>query len=114
MGAVHLGVVELEGDGQSHFEPMLAISAPGQEGVGVNAVVLVDYAVEFRAGHRRRADYHSLMVKNVLTGLADGLRQMQVVGVKRLQIVTDGNVAEAESAPYVLHYHVDGHTVVLV
>ena len=60
--AVHLGVMKLEGDGQSHFEPMLAISAPGQEGIGVDAAVLVDDAVEFRASHCRRADYHRLIV----------------------------------------------------
>jgi len=28
MATVHLGMMELEGDGQCHFEPMYAISAP--------------------------------------------------------------------------------------
>ena len=47
--AVHLGMMELEGDGQSYFEPMLAITAPGQEGIGEDAVILVGDAVELRA-----------------------------------------------------------------
>ena len=93
---------------------MLAISAPCQEGIGVDAAVLVDDAVELSASHSRRAYYHSLIVKDVQTGLTDGLCQMQVIGIKRLQIIADGNVAETESALYVIHYHVDGHTVIFV
>ena len=114
MRAVHLGMVELEGDGQSYFEPMLAVSAPTQEGIGENTTVLVDNAIEFRASYCRRAYYHSLIVKNVLTGLADGLCQMQVIGIKLFQIVADGNVAETESAFDVIRYHVDGHAVVFI
>ena len=55
MFTVHLCVVELEGDGQSYLEPMLAISAPCEEGIGEDAAVLVDDAVEFRACDCRRA-----------------------------------------------------------
>ena len=62
MRAVHLGVVELEGDGQGGLKPAFTVTAPGEEGVGVDAAVLVDNAVEFRASHSRRADYHSLIV----------------------------------------------------
>ena len=114
MRAVHLDVMELEGDRQSYLEPMLAISAPCEEGIGVDTAVLVNDAVEFRPGHCGCAYNHCFIVQDVLTGLSDGLCQMQVVGVERLQIVADGNVAEAESALYVIHYHVDGHTVISV
>ena len=33
MTAVHLGMMELHGDGKPHLEPTFAIAAPGQEGV---------------------------------------------------------------------------------
>ena len=79
MRAVHLGVVELEGDGERGLQPASAVTAPCQEGIGVDAAVLIDDAVEFRASQCRRADYHGLIVKDVLTGLADGLCQMQVI-----------------------------------
>lgn len=106
--------MELEGDGERRLQPAFAISAPCQEGISVDAAVLVDNAVEFRASHCRRADYHSLIIQYVLTGLADGFCQMQLIGIKLLQIVIDGNVAETESAFYIIHYHVDSHTVIFV
>ena len=49
MLAVHLGVVELEGDGERGLQPSFAITAPSQEGIVENAAVLVDDAVELRA-----------------------------------------------------------------
>ena len=54
--------MELEGDGERRLQPAFAISAPCQEGISVDAAVLVDNAVEFRASYCRRADYHSLIV----------------------------------------------------
>ena len=62
MPSVHLGMMELKGDGERGFQPTLAIAAPGQEGIGEDAAILVDNAVEFRASHCRRADYHSLII----------------------------------------------------
>ena len=57
--AVHLGVMELEGDRERSLQPAFAITPPCQKGISVDAAVLVDNAVEFRASHCRRADYHS-------------------------------------------------------
>ena len=62
MRAVHLGVMELEGDGQGRLQPALAVTAPSQEGIGEDAAVLIDDAVEFRSGNCRRANYHSTIV----------------------------------------------------
>ncbi len=50
MPSVHLGMMELKGDGERGFQPASAVTAPGQEGIGVDAAVLVDDAVEFRPG----------------------------------------------------------------
>ena len=114
MTAVHLCVMELEGDGQRGLQPALAIVAPSEEGVSVDAAVLVDDAVEFRPGQSRCAHDDGLLVQDVLTGLANCLSQVQVVGVELLQVVGDGNVAETEPALYVIHNHIDGHVVVFV
>ena len=38
--AVHLGMMELEGDGERHLQPAFAITAPREEGVVVDAAVL--------------------------------------------------------------------------
>ena len=114
MPSVHLGMMELKGDGERGFQPTLAIAAPGQEGIGEDAAVLVDDAVEFRPGQSRCAHDDSILVQNVLTGLANGLSQVQVVGVELLQIIRDGNVAETESTFDVIYDHVDSHAVVFV
>ena len=114
MLTVHLGVMELEGDGERRLQPAFAVAAPSEEGIGEDAAVLVDDAVEFRASHCRCAHDDGFIVEDVLTSLADGLCQMQVIGIKPLQVVADGNVAETESALYVVRYHINGHAVVFV
>ena len=114
VGAVHLGVMKLERDGQGGLQPTFTVTAPGEEGIGKDAAVLIDDAVEFRARDSRCADDDGFIVQDVLTRLADGLCQMQVVGIKCLQIIGDGHVAEAESALDVIRYYVDGHAVVFI
>ena len=114
VGTVHLGVMKLEGDGQGGLQPTFTIAAPGEEGIGKDAAVLIDDAVEFRARDSRCADDDGFIIQDVLTRLADGLCQMQVVGIKCLQIIGDGHVAETESALNVIRYYVDGHAVVFV
>ena len=84
VGAVHLGVMKLEGDGQGGLQPTFTIAAPGEEGIGKDAAVLIDDAVEFRARDSRCADDDGFIIQDVLTRLADGLCQMQVVGIKCL------------------------------
>ena len=114
MLAVHLGMVKLEGDGQGRLQPTFAIAAPSQEGIVEDSAVLVDDAVELRACDGRGAHDDGFIVEDVLTGPADGLCQMHVVGIKLFQIVVDGHVAEAESALDVICYHVDGHAVIFI
>ena len=72
MRAVHLSVVELEGDGECRLKPAFTVTAPGQKGIGEYAAVLVGYAIEFCASHCRRADYHGFIVEDILTRLANG------------------------------------------
>ena len=112
--AIHLGVVELEGDGERRLQPAFAVAAPGQEGIVEDAAILVGDAVEFCARDSRCADNHGFIVQDILTRLTDGLRQMQVVGIKGLQVIADGHVAEAQSALDVICNHVDGHAVIFI
>ena len=114
MASVHLSMMKLERDGERGLQPALVIAAPGEKGIGEDAAVLVDDAVEFRPGQSRCAYDDGLLVQDVLTGLADGLSQVQVAGVELLQVVRNGNVAGAESALDVVRYYVDGHAVVFV
>ena len=105
MSAVHLDMMELEGDGERGFEPAFTIFAPCQERI-VDCAVLVDNAIEFRTCHSRRADFGGLIVQDVLAGLTDGLCQMNIIGIEPLQIVSHGNVAETKLALYALHDYV--------
>ena len=47
--AVHLGVMELEGDGQRCLQPSFAITAPDQEGAVEDAAILIGNTVELCA-----------------------------------------------------------------
>ena len=62
MSAVHLSVVELEGDGQGRLQPTFAVAPPCKEWVVVDADVRIDDAVESRTRHCRSADYHGIIV----------------------------------------------------
>ena len=94
MTSIHLCMMELEGDWQRGFQPTLAIAAPSKEGIGEDAAVLVDDAVELRPGQSGCAHDDCILVQDVLAGLADGLSEVPIIGVELLQIVADGNVAE--------------------
>ena len=107
-------MMELEGDGQGGLKPTLAITPPSHERIGESAAILIDDAIEFSACDCRCAYDDGFIVQDVLTSTADGLHEMQVIGIKRLEVVADGNIAETESALDIISYHIDGHTVVFV
>ena len=114
MRTIHLGVVELEGEWEGGLEPSFVVTAPRHEGIVEDATVLIDDAVELCAGDCRGAHNDGFGVEHVLTGVANGVCQMQVVGIEGLQIIADSHIAEAESTLDVIYYHIDGHVVVLV
>ena len=51
MSTIHLYVMELEGDGQVDFEPMLAVFAPHHHWVTELVCVLIYDAVKFGGYH---------------------------------------------------------------
>ena len=60
MGAVHLAVVELEGNGQGIPEQLSAITAPEQEGVVENTAVHANNTVELGVDYGGSADDHAV------------------------------------------------------
>ena len=61
MGAVHLRVMELEGNRQIIPEPFLFVSAPDDKGIIENAAVHPDGSVNLRIDNRRRAYDHAVL-----------------------------------------------------
>ena len=62
LATVHLGMVELEGDGQRGLEPAFAVSAPRHKGIVKDAAILIDNAIDFL--------FHYLDVANWLTDIS--------------------------------------------
>ena len=113
-GAVHLGVVELEGQGQPGPEPFPAVAAPDQEGIVVDAGVDVHRAVDPMAGQSRSADHHIVIPQlKGAAGAADPAGQGQIVPVEADEAVRDGDVAGVDAAAFQGHHRVDGQLVVL-
>ena len=93
MSAVHLNVVELEGDGQSCLQPAFAVATPHHHRITELVGVLVDDAVEFGGRHRRRAYHHRTVHETALAGNTCRLRQNHVVGAELIQVIAIWNVA---------------------
>ena len=60
MGAVHLCVMKLEGDGEFIAEEGFSILSPDNKGIVEYAAVHADGAVNFRVDNGRCADDHAL------------------------------------------------------
>ena len=93
MSAVHLHVMELEGDRQGCLQPAFAVVSPHHHRIAEQVGVLVDYAVEFGGRHRRCAYHHCIIYEGTLAGCAGRLCQGQVVRTKLLQIVCIKDIA---------------------
>ena len=114
VGAVHLGVVELEGDRQGIPEPMSAVSAPEQEGVVEDTAVHTNNAVNFSVHNGRSADDHGVFRQvTVLAALGHLGGVSQIVFVEFSQIIGIENVAGADFTGFVLDDGVDSEGVVL-
>ena len=114
MTAVHLCVMELHGDSQCCTEPMPMITAPYQEGVVVDACVLIDDIVEFGADDCRGAYLLSPVVRDILTGDGSLLCDTVVVAAELLDIVGVGDGTGADTSLLMIHEYVDGESVIAV
>ena len=112
--AVHLGVVELEGDWQRGLEESPPVFAPSQEGVGKHLGVDAHHPVDFAFWQCRGVDGHVLFAqKIVLVGVVDLTCQPEVVFVELVDILREGYVAEMGLALGGHHDGVDCQAVVL-
>ena len=113
MTAVHLDMMELEGDRQSGLEQPLAILSPCQEGIIEDATVLVHDTVEFRLYHSRSANQHIAFERrgNTFAGTPGCL--LQIISIELLQVLCECDVEEVETSLAVSHDAVDGKLVVV-
>ena len=112
--SVHLRMMKLERDGKRGLEPAVPVSAPGEEGIVVDAAVLVDDAVEFGAHHCRRSDECGALVVDGPAGSGRLLRYPVVVAAELLQVGAVGHVAVGDAALCGVNNHIDGQAVELV
>ena len=87
MSAIHLHVVELEGDGQGCPQPTFAVAAPHHHRIVELTAVLVDNAIKFRSHHRRSSYHHRIIYEGALAGRAGRLHQEHIVLSELLQII---------------------------
>ena len=87
MSAVHLHVVELEGDGQACLQPTLAVAAPHHHRITELVGILINDAVEFGGRHRRCAYHHRIIYEGALAGRSGRLCQIRIVLAELLQII---------------------------
>ena len=66
MCAVHLGVVELEGDGESCLEEAALVLPPNEEGIVEDATIHADCTIDVILRQSRSADDH--VVRQVVIG----------------------------------------------
>ena len=87
MSAIHLHMVELEGNGQGCPQPTFAIATPHYHRIAELVGILIEDAVEFGSCHRRCAYHHRIIYERTLTGRAGRLRQNPIVLSELLQII---------------------------
>ena len=114
MGTIHLGVVELKGDGQIISEPFLFVTSPDEERVIENSAVHTNSTVDFRMNDSRRAYYHAVVRQvEILTCFCYLGRVFQILSVKLVKVFQIENVAGTDLPHFVFYYRVDSNRVVL-
>lgn len=92
MGTVHLGVVELERDGERGLEQAAYVPAPDEERVAEDAAVHADCAVNLVSRQRRGTDNHAVRQVVVGAGLCHLFRETQVILLKGFQIIRESQI----------------------
>ena len=113
MGAVHLGMMELERDGQGRLEKAPFILAPDRERIVEDAAVHAHSAVNAVLGQGRGAHSHAVLQVVVLTALMNLGGKGQIVPVKLGQIFGERNVAGVDPVLPVPNGGIDCQTVIL-
>ena len=114
MGTVHLGVMELEGDGEGISEKFLAVFAPDDKGIIENAAVHAHSTVDFGIDDGGSADDHGVFGQIVvLAGFGDLFCICQIVVVKCGKIIGVENVTGADFTGAVFDDGIDCDRIVM-
>ena len=90
---------------------MTTVAAPSEEGIGIDARVLIDHIVQLGFDHCRGSYEIGFTVNDIMAGFAGLLCDAVVVAAELLQVVGVGDVAVADAALGVVHNDVDGQPV---
>ena len=112
VGAVHLGMVELEGDRQCRLEKAPFILAPDGERVIEDAAVHTHCTIDTILGQGRGPYSHTVRQVVVLAALPNLGGKGQIVPVELGQICGKGNIAGADPILSVQDDGVDGKTII--
>ena len=112
MGAVHLGVMELEGDGETCPEKPFFIFAPNHKWIIENAAVHPYSTVNAVLSQGGGADDHTVRQVMVFAALPNLGGKGQIVPVELGQIRGKGNIAGADPVLSVQDDGVDGKLIV--
>ena len=93
MSAIHLRVVELEGNGERGLKRAAPVFAPHHHGIAKLVSVLIDNAVELRLYHGRCADNHAVIKCAASTFFCRLRRKCQLIAVEMLQFIRERNIA---------------------
>ena len=112
MGAVHLGMMELEGDRQGRPEKAPFILAPDDERVIEDAAVHTHCSINVISGQGGGADDHIFLQVVVLAALPNLGGKGQIVPVELGQILGKGNITGADPVLSVQDDGVYGKTII--
>ena len=114
MGAIHLRVVELEGNRQFIPEAPLSISSPNHERIVENATIHAYGAVNFGINDGRSADNHTFIRQVPVLATLGYLRsRFQVLAIELLEVVSKMNVAGRYLSLFVLDDGIDCQRLIL-
>ena len=113
MGAVHLGVVELERDRKRSLQPTAPVFAPNHERIVEYPAVHAHGTIDLVLRKGRSADDHAVRQIVVRIRFSHLPRESQVVVIEPPQIVGKGNIARTDLAPPVCDDGIDCDRIVL-
>ena len=113
MGAVHLGVMELERNRQQIPKQLLSVPAPDHEGVIENTAVHAHRTIDLRIYNGGCTDHHTCFGQiSVLTGLRYLPSILQVICIELLQIIRLQNIAGAYLSRFILDDGIDRNCLI--
>ncbi len=111
--AVHLGVVELEGDLESRLEEAALVPSPNEERIVEDAAIHSYRPIYVVLHQSRSADNHTVGQVVISATLGHLPCERQVLFIEEGQILAEGDIARADLALLVRYDGIDGEAVEL-